>query len=307
MKNLIIKTIALASLISGLGIFIPSTMAQAADARVINVINPDFSSGIQIGDVLNRTIAIEVSAPYTIAKTALPIKGEVRDGIELSGINVNLTEKSNKKIVTIALHYQVFASAAKPVVMQLPAETFTFSDGAKNLSIKVPVWHFWFSPLVAEGISNAKENLQPQFTPTLIDINAHQARFWLSLALLTAGLLGLIYINANQHWLPFMNGAFAQAHRSIKRLPSNEASEKYALVYMHQAFNSIYGANLFAREIEQFLAKNPKFNILRSEIFHFFEQSNTSFFASQSQHSVYVISGLLALSKRLRDCERGVK
>ena len=104
-----------------------------------------------------------------------------------------------------------------------------------------------------------------------------------------------------------MNGEFAQAHRSIKRLPSNEASEKYALVYMHQAFNSIYGANLFAREIEQFLAKNPKFNILRSEIFHFFEQSNTSFFASQSQHSVYVISGLLALSKRLRDCERGVK
>jgi len=188
----------------------------------------------------------------------------------------------------------------------LPAEQFAFTGGAKALSIKVPAWRFWFSPLVAEGINNAKENLQPQFAPTLIDINAHHTKFLLSLALFITGLLGLIYINADKRWLPFMNGEFAQAHRSLKKLPSNEAAEKNALVYMHQAFNNIYGKNLFADEVVQFLANYPKFSILKIEIVHFFEQSNASLFGSQPQNGEHFIKELIALSKRLRDCERGV-
>jgi mxaA protein len=306
MKNLIIKWIALVSLFGSLAIGMPSAMAQEPDAKILSISNPSLSNGIQVGDVLNRTIVIEVNTPYQISKIALPMKGEVRNGIELADITVTSSEKAKKNIVSIALRYQVLISAAKPVVMQLPKEEFTLTGGDKALSIKVPAWNFWFSPLVAEGIPNAKENLQPQYKPTLIDVSAHHARFLVSLALLITGLLGLVYINADKRWLPFMNGAFAQAHRSLKKLPSNQASEEKALIYMHQAFNTIHGENLFANNVEQFLATHPAFTQLKTDIAHFFEQSSASLFGSQQQNSEQFINKLIVLSKRLRDCERGV-
>lgn len=306
MKNLIIKLIALVSLFGSLAIGMPSAMAQESDANILNIINPTVSNGIQIGDVLNRTIVIEVNTPYQISKTALPMKGEVRNGIELADITVTSSEKAKKNIVSIALRYQVFISAAKPVVMQLPKEEFTLIGGDKALSIKVPAWNFWFSPLVAQGITNAKENLQPQYKPTLINISADHARFWVSLVLFITGLLGLVYVNADKRWLPFMNGAFAQAHRSLKKLPGNQTSEKKALAHMHHAFNNLHGENLFANDIEQFLAAHPKFSILKTDITTFFAQSNASLFGNKHKESEQFMSGLIALSKRLRDCERGV-
>lgn len=306
MKNSMIKWCVLVSLSGSLTIAMPSAMAQEPDAKIINIINPTVSNGIQVGDVLSRTIVIEVNTPYQISKTALPMKGEIRNGIELADITVNTSSKTKKNIVSIALRYQVFASAAKPVVMQLPNEEIAFTDGDKVLSIKVPSWSFWFSPLVAVGIPNAKENLQPQYKPALIDMSAHHARFWVSLALFISGLLGLIYINADKRWLPFMNGEFAKAHRSLKKLPSNQPSEKKALAHMHHAFNNIHGENLFANDIEQFLAAHPKFSILKTEITTFFAQSNASLFDHAHQDSKQFIRGLIILSKRLRDCERGI-
>jgi len=302
MKNLIIKLVVLASL----AFIMPVALAQEPDARILSVINPAQSNGIRIGDVLSRTLEIEANAPYAIPKTALPMKGENRSGIELADIAVKTSKRGNKNIYSITLTYQVFASAAKPVVMQLPEERFVFSGGAKALSIKVPAWHFWFSPLVAEGVSNAKENMQPQFKPALIDIDAHYTRFWVFLALSVTGLLGLVYVNADKRWLPFMNGAFAQAHRSLKKLPGNPAGEKNALVYMHQAFNRIHGENLFINNLEQFLAAHPEFSRLKNDIIEFFQRSNASLFASRQENSELYINNLIVLSKRLRDCERGV-
>ncbi len=288
-----------------------SASGQTLDVKILNLTNPAQSNGIQVGDVLNRTVEIEVDSQYQLSKAALPLKGENRDGIELSDLTFKSTQHDKKSIYTIALRYQVFASAAKPVVMQLPEEQFTFTGGTQALSVNVPVWHFWFSPLVAEGITNAKDNLQPQYKPALIDLSAHYTRLLLSLALLATGLLGLIYVNADKRWLPFMNGDFAQAHRSIKKLRSDQASTRQALMYMHQAFNQIYGANLFANELDQFLVVNPKFLKLKEDIRIFFAQSNAALFAGHTQtshqkSSEQYMGELITLSKRLRDCERGV-
>lgn len=283
-----------------------SVWAQAPDARIIKVINPSISNSIQVGGMLNRTVEIEMSSPYQVSKTALPMKGVTRNGIELADIAVKTSGYGSKNIYTIALRYQVFASAPKPVVMQLPEEQFVLTGGAEAISLKVPVWSFWFSPLVAEGISNAKENMQPQYKATLIDVGPHLARLWLSFGLLVAGLIGLVYINADKRWLPFMNGTFAQAHRSLKKLPRNPEGERVALVNLHQAFNQVYGANLFASEIEQFLAAHPKFIKLKDDIQAFFERSNISLFAGQHPGNAQYIDSLVVFSKSLRDCERGI-
>lgn len=292
-------------IVVSLSLFASLAFGQATDVKILNTINPPSSNNIQMGDVLSRSIEVEVDAAYQLSKTSLPMKGESRNGIELRDVSVQTSKGRSTNIYKITLSYQVFVSAAKPVVMQLPDEHLTLIGGTKGLSIDIPAWRFWYAPLVAEGITNAKDNMQPQSKPELIDLNLHRSWFWAALTLLVTGLLGLVYVNADKRWLPFMNGAFGQAHRNIKKLGHEQTANKNALMYMHQAFNKVNGANLFANELEHFLAVNPKFSKMKQEITQFFEQSNAALFANQSAGGAQ-LQQLKTLSKRLRDCERGV-
>lgn len=305
MKNIIRKLLVSTSLC----LVSVAFNAMAADTKILHVINPQKNSGIQVGDVLNRSLEIAVDASYQLNKTALPMKGEVRNGIELTSINIQSSRQLQGRLYHIDLSYQVFAAANKPVVLALPAESLTFNSGEKVLTANLPAWNFWFSPLVAEGLSNAKENMQPQYKASLIDVSFIQSGFWFSVVLAGIGLLGLIYNNANQRWLPLMNGSFAQAQRKLKLLAKQKQSgkESDALLAMHQAFNQVYGENLFVADVDYFLAAHPKFNRLKTEITHFFELSNTVLFSSSKTSADTIIKQLLVLSKQLRDCERGVK
>ena len=279
--------------------------ANEAAVKVRSLINPMHSNAIQIGDVLERTIEVEVSADYQLPKTSLPIKGENRNGIELRDIAVQTTKSGERVIYTLFLSSQVLASAAKPVVLQLPEEHFSLTGGAKALSIDVPVWRFWYSPLVPEGLGNAKAHMQPQVKPSSLALKPYYTGLWASLGLLAIGLLGLVYVNADKSWLPWMNGAFAQAHRQIKKLGNEPASDRHALMHMHQAFNKLYGENLFANELDKFFAAHPKFIKMQAEIVQFFAQSNAALFG-QHANSGNQLQHLKVLSKRFRDCERGV-
>lgn len=283
-----------------------AALAQEPAAKVLTLINPVQSIGIRIGDVMQRKVVIEVNAPYQISRSALPMKGGSQNGIELADIKIDTTQRELKTVYEIALRYQVFASAPVPAVMQLPPEEFALTGGPQALSIKLPVWRFWFSPLVVADINTAKDNMQPQSRPSPVDLSGHRYRLALFLGLLITGLGGLIYINADRRWLPFMNGAFAQAHRNIKQLPRTPAQEKQALLSLHQAFNRVYGANLFAQDIAKFIAAHPEFAKVKSGIEAFFEQSNRSLFAQEEHDSAQFINDLTAFSKALRDCERGV-
>lgn len=277
--------------------------AESNEVKVLKIINPAVNNGIQIGDVLTRTITIETDTAYDLPKTSLAIKGESKNDIELHDINVSTTKSLNKKLFKITLSYQVFANAAKPVQMELPIEHLLFT-GPNNMAIDIPAWRFWYSPLVAEGITNAKNLMQPQIKPALIAVKSIQ--MWLAIfsGLLAIGLLGLVYVNADKRYLPFMNGAFAKAHRHIKKLDKGQATDRTAFVYMHQAFNQVYGANLFSGELDQFLTAHPKFMKVKDEIVRFFELSNATLFANVNHASTH--EDLIGLSKRLRDCERGV-
>jgi mxaA protein len=82
--------------------------------------------------------------------------------------------------------------------------------------------------------------------------------------------------------------------------------EKQALVYVHQAFNKHYGANMFARDIEHFVSLRSSFKKMKAEIAQFFDESNQSLYAVEPRNSQKIIADLVQLSKQLRDCERGV-
>lgn len=280
-------------------------------AKVVSITNPSTSYGVLIGDKLNRRIVLEVPKPYQILAGAFPKKGTKNKGVELVDINITSDQQKTKTIYTVNMSYQAFTSTNTPTVMQLPAEKLTLVGGESPLVIDVPTWGFWFSPLAMGGVEAAEKNLQLEFKPPLVDVSAHQTRLAVFFSMFSLGLLALLYINADGRWLPFMGGAFALAHRQLKRLskattPKTQAEEKQALVYIHQAFNKHYGANIFARDIEHFVTMRPSFSKMKADIERFFNYSNQSLYSIEARDSAKVIENLVLLSKQLRDCERGI-
>lgn len=297
------------TLILASGLLLGSFAAQARDAEasIAALSNPPQSNGVHLGDVLKRSVVIDVKSPYQLSKNSYPVKGSVRDGVELVDVSVEAGPKSGMTEYRMNFTYQIFAHANTPAVMQLPAEPLLLSGGPKALRIDVPAWRFWFSPLVNADLTNAKANIQPQIKPGLIYNGNHQATLLGFLGLLAAALVGLVYINADKRWLPFMGGDFAQAHRRIKRLSPASGEERKALLYLHQAFNQAHGGNLFAHDLEAFFSKHPSFARMKQEITDFFERSNQALFAAPPADRGAFISELVVLSKGLRNCERGVQ
>lgn len=319
MKKLIKKALFSAVAFGAFALTNLSWAAQESNANIVNIINPSKSVGIQIGDLLHREIEIEVLKPYQISKNAFPIKGTNQNGIELNDIKIDTATNDEKTTYKIKLSYQVFGYSAKPSVMQLPAEQIEVTgestagltekptDSAATIAINIPAWRFWQASLVPTGLKSAKDSVQPQHKPTLIDLHTHKTRLIVLVAMFIVGVIGLVYVNADKQWLPFMNGAFAQAHRKIKRLNKNKANEQKALLYLHQAFNKVYGANLFANDVADFVLAKPAYSSLKTEIIHFFERSNMALFSEHNENSDQLINELITLSKSLRNCERGVK
>ncbi len=299
-------------LIVGLLTSLTSQAAEVAKAaKIASVTNPTQAYGVQIGDKLSRKVVVEVPAPLKIAEGAFPKKGSKNNGVELVGVDVQTDQQKDFTRYTVNLSYQSFTSPSKPTVVQLPVEKLNLTGGAKAETIEVPAWGFWLSPIVTGGIETAHKNIQPEAAPPLVDISAHQTRLALFASLLAASLLALLYMNADGNWLPFMGGAFAKAHRQLKRLAKSSGAktaveEKQALVYIHQAFNQHFGANMFARDIEPFLAKRTSFKKMKAEIAQFFDESNQSLYAVEPRDSQKIIAELASLSKQLRACERGV-
>ncbi|MES2579628.1 MAG: nonribosomal peptide synthetase MxaA [Pseudomonadota bacterium] len=307
MKKLIKKMLFLAVAFGAFGFVNLSWAAQESKANIVNIINPSKSVGIQIGDLLIREVEIEVLKPYQISKNAFPVKGANKDGIELNDIKLDSKDSDKKTTYKIKLSYQVFGYSAKPSVMQLPVEHIEVTGGPAAFSVDIPAWRFWYASLVPTGLKSAKDSIQPQHMPTLIDLHPHKTKLIVLIAMFMVGLIGLVYINADKQWLPFMNGDFAQAHRKIKKLNKNKAGEQKALLYMHQAFNGVNGANLFANDVSDFVSVNPAYASLKTEIIRFFERSNAALFSDQNANSEQLINELITLSKSLRNCERGVK
>jgi mxaA protein len=291
--------------------FILHAAEEAATASIIALTNPAQTFGVQIGDKLSRKVVLEVPAPLKIADTAFPKKGSKNNGVELVEVGIAAEQQKTLTRYTVNLTYQTFANPGKPQVMYLPVEKFSLSGGAKPEVLEIPTWSFWFSPIVAGNITTAEKNIQPEAMPPLLDISGHKTRLAAFSTLLAVSLLALLYLNADGNWLPFMGGAFARAHRQLKRLAKSKGTktsveEKQALVYIHQAFNQHLGANMFARDIEPFIAKRSSFKKMKAEIAQFFDQSNQALYAIEPRDSQKTIMDLVRLSKQLRDCERGV-
>lgn len=286
-----------------------SALIYAEDNAIAisNLTNPARSTGIQIGDVLQRSMTFETSTPQNMITKALPAKGTRNDEVELIAANIVRMKEGSKNQYKLELRYQVFTNATRPKVMALPAQTIKISSTEQ---LVLPAWRFWFSPLVETSIVNAKANVQPQLKAPTIDLNQHAMGLKVFSVMLILSIIGLIYVNANTQWLPFCKGNFARAHKQIKQLSRRKMPDgnrlKKALFSLHASFNKTYGSNLFANDVDDFISQHPRFKSLDQQILEFFTLSNQTLFSRDRQDDPELLLKLLSISKSLRDCERGV-
>jgi mxaA protein len=237
--------------------------AQPAGVKVLSVQNPATYAGIQLGDILQRTIKLAVSAQDQLNENNLPLKGLQRHGIELRQLQVNSAPQAGKKVFTLVFEYQVFASAGKPVQLQLPAEHIVFNSGAVA---EIPAWRFWLMSQLPDRLQPAKPTVIAQYHPLLKPTEGIQRWLAVSLLLAVAGSLVLLYRNADWRWLPMMNGNFARAYHTLKRLPATSEGQKQATLVIQQAFNERFGQQMLASHVPAFVAQQPVFQPLESQI-----------------------------------------
>ena len=286
-----------------------SALVHAAEkmTTITSIAEPTQKIGIQIGDVLMRKITVLAKTTEKITPKHLPVKGTRTAGMELSEVHVSQDIEKTQTRYMVELRYQVFAHATQAAKMQLPKEVITLVEGEE---LTVPSWAFWYSPLVNADLEGAKKTLLPQAKVSLIDQSKNLFRLLAFAGLLLFGCIGLIYINADRYWLPFMGGNFARAHRQIKTVAKKSAADasapKEALALLHDAFNQLFGRGLYPNKIDEFVELHPEFSKRKAEIASFFDLSNQILFGGASVGNNQVMQKILVISKQLRDCERGI-
>lgn len=270
----------------------------AADARyTLDIRNPGRDSGIQVGEVLTRTIVLETVPPYAVLPSSLPAKGISRNGIELRGIDA--TRSGNR--TTLQLAYQVFTSADSPKKAALPAEHLQLAGDGQTVRVTIPAWTFRISPLAANDNARIEDDMRPFYGPMLRDESRPQALLFGSAVLSALAALGLLYVNGSGRWLPGMGGPFATACRTMRRLGPDEAQK--AATALHHAFNRAFGRAFFAAEIPRFLREHPRFLPIKADIEDFLRTSDQLRFA-QTPPDRYTLHKLQYFGTLCRDCER---
>lgn len=276
---------------------------QPATVQVVSLHNPALYAGIQIGDVLQRSVKLAVAADDQLVENSLPLKGVQRNGIELRQIHVDHQSQDGKKVYTVAFDYQIFASSGEPVQLQLPVEKITFNSGA---SYELPSWRFWLMAQLPDRLQRVKSSVIPQYRPALLETQTLQHMFSLSLLLAVIGSLVLLYRNADWTWLPMMNGHFAHAYRKLKKLPANAEGQKQAALIVQHALNQRFGQQMLSQHVTEFVTQQAAFKPLEQEIRQFFVQANAVLYAEQSVSAAEYLQQCKALTRQLRDCERGM-
>jgi mxaA protein len=287
-----------------------------ADVK-ITTIEPERDVGYTVGDILQRTIVLDVKKPYSLQETSLPIVGyEHRwkgqpTGIELHKIESEKNDLGDSTQYVLRLDYQVFTNnvVAKPAL--LPAEVIKFKGNDKLYQYRIPSWSFRISPIAVYGSVKIELDMSPFRGPLSLDPTPEKKRLKVLIGVFAVALLGLLYILGSRAWLPRMGGPFARACRDInklRKLPAADVALQQAVARVHQSLNATAGSSVFGDTLDSFLQKKPTFAPVKTDIEQFFGLSRQVFFEPQAAHQVgdSPLNWLRDFCRRCRDCERGL-
>jgi len=282
----------------------------------VSIVEPERDVGYVVGDILKRSVTLEVKKPYELIETSLPIvgyehrwKGQVT-GIELSKITSKKIEHSDSATYIVQLSYQVFTTGkvAKPAILRPEIIKFKNAKKGELLQYQLPSFSFRISPLSVYGQVKVKDEMSPFRAPLLLDTAPEIFKLKVLLGILGATLLGLLYILGMRAWLPRMGAPFAKAFRDIRKLPDSADGLQQAVARVHKSLNLTAGNSVFNDNLDQFVLHKPAFKPVKADIEHFFGLSRQVFFEPQAAHQVgeAPLDWLRSFCRRCRDCERGL-
>ena len=265
--------------------------------------------GYTVGDVVTRSIRLEVPAWLTLDETSLPQSGQRGKALELRALRL-LGHGQQREV---QLDYQVFVSPRELRVLDMPAFTLRFNGAPRVQTLRVDAWPVMVAPLapVDAPTRQGLGELRPDTAPPLRDTAALRLRLGLWAGLLAAALATLAWVYVGLPWRARQRRPFGQAWRSLRRLPPvpTALQRRDAYVRLHQALNATAGQAMFEPGLDRWLAAQPRFAPLHNELRVFFQRSRSQFFAgpaaAESAGTHADRDWLIQFCRRCRDLERG--
>jgi mxaA protein len=288
------------------------------DPNVVNVQerNPERDAGYVVGDVLERTLTIQIKKPYELVNESLPIvgyehrwRGQI-SGVELVNTRHEVATARDGATHTLYLAYQVFTTGrvAKPSALRAEIIKLRNTETNEIKQYRLPSFNFRVSPLSVFGQVKLKDDMSQFYPPLLLDASRQTRNIQLLAIPLVLSLLGLLYIFGRHTWLPRMGTPFAKAYRAIRKLANSEEGLKLAVERVHLALNQAAGGTLFSHNAQQLWQNTPSYVPMQHEIAAFFALSNHVFF-SEGHHVADINASkqwLQEFCRHMRDCERGL-
>ena len=253
--------------------------------------------GWRVGDVVTRTVLIDVPADLRLDASSLPRTGRRGGALELRGVawrGAGGWQHGPGRRHELTLRYQVFASPAEPREFELAPVTLRFDGRARPESVRIDAWPVVVSPLAPVEVSPRQGlgAMRPDAPAALIDDLALRLRLtgYGVVAALLAGWLLLARFGLP--WRAARERPFARAWRALRGATSAGAARGQrtppeplheAFRPMHEALNRTAGWTVFERDLDRFLAQQPRFAPLRAELALFLRRSREAFFAEASR------------------------
>lgn len=287
----------------GLAALLAGGIAACSGEPAVLEARPDSprAYGYHVGDRVVRQVELSVPAGLTLDADSLPRVGQRGRALELRSLT---HDRSG-----LRLEYQVMLSPPESRTLEMPPLRLRYLGSGQDRELRVEAWPVTVSPLVPVEVSerDGLGDLRPDAAPPHADAGAAQHRLaaYAAVAVLAVGLLLHRYVGLP--WQARRRRPFAVAWRVLRRLPASPDPEqgRHAMTELHAALNRCAGQVLFESGVASFVRREPRYAPVAPEISEFFRRSRELFFRAGDAAPVDG-DWLRALSRRLRDAERGM-
>jgi len=277
--------------------------ASAADALHATAIEPR-AFGYHVGDTVERELIVHIPDGFVLDAASLPRPGASGKAIELQQVSQHRDSEPGGTRLTLRLKYQVFLAPTEVRTLEIAPFSLGFKGDGREQSLRVDAWPVTVSPLVPLEVSPREGlgELRPDLPPPSIDTRPAQRRLTAYGVVLLLCLAWLAQVYLALPWWSRRKRPFASAWRQLNQLPA--AARRDAFQRVHDALNQTAGEVVFAHGVDRFVAAQPRYAGLRSDLLQFFQQSRHEFFAD-APPAANDGRWLREFCRKCRDAERG--
>lgn len=281
--------------------------ALAADTLRGTTVEPR-AFGYHLGDLVERELIVHAPEGFVLDEASLPRPGARGKAMELRSVSRHSEAEAGGTRHRLQLTYQVFASPTEVRTLEIAPFVLNFRGEGREQGLRVEAWPVTVSPLVPVDVSPREGlgEMRPDVAPPLIDTRGAQRRLLAYGGVLLLCLAYLVQVYVALPWWAGRRRPFASAWRQLGDLPADSPApeRRAAFQRVHEALNRTAGEVVFEHGVERFVAAQPRYAGLRSDLLAFFQQSRREFFA-EGEPPANDSRWLVEFCRKCRDAERG--